>query len=171
MLCHIKSYYANLHYLMYCIMLYHIISYYVSIMLSYNYFILFYYIILLRTLIERVVLGLLLQVWCRSGLLQKSPCCQRQVALRSACADFARTLREKKAWFCRGFFTAKIEPLGGARGISRFLCCLAWACAKLAPKTISLARNWRHAMFCNTWSLRMVIPIQTLTHQRSNSRT
>ena len=42
--------------------------------------------------------------------MQKSPCCQRQVALRSACADLARFWRKKTCMILPGLVAAKTEP-------------------------------------------------------------
>ena len=42
--------------------------------------------------------------------MQKSPCCQRQVALRRACAELARFWREKTCMILPGLVAAKIEP-------------------------------------------------------------
>ena len=42
--------------------------------------------------------------------MQKSPCCQRQVALRSACADLARFWRKTTCMILPGLVAAKTEP-------------------------------------------------------------
>ena len=41
--------------------------------------------------------------------MQKSPCCQRQVALRRACAELARFWRKKTCMILPGLVAAKIE--------------------------------------------------------------
>ena len=146
--------------------------------------------------------------------MQKSPCCQRQVALRRACAELARFWRKKTCMILPGLVAAKIElhmampHMSGTAGsmmrdrlvrrgllpgklqpdsckqscrqeahasyaildfksirihvrihVRTHVCiALREACAKKK----SLAQHWRHAvfiMFCNTWSIRMAIPI------------
>ena len=155
--------------------------------------------------------------------MQKSLCCQRQVALRRACAELARFWRKKTCMILPGLFAAKIElhmampHMSGTAGsmmrdrlVRRGLlpgklqpdsCKQSWRqeahasyaildfksirihvrihvrmhvcialreacakkkipCAKLAPCSVLI-------VFCNTWSIRMAIPRQTGTHQRS----
>ena len=41
--------------------------------------------------------------------MQKFPCCQRQVALRRACAELARFWRKKKCKILPGLVAAKTE--------------------------------------------------------------
>ena len=41
--------------------------------------------------------------------MQKFPCCQRQVALRRACAELARFWRKKNAQFCRDWSQPKLS--------------------------------------------------------------
>ena len=152
--------------------------------------------------------------------MQKSPCFQRQVALRRACAELARFWRKKTCMILPGLVAAKIElhvampHMSGTAGsmmrdrlVRRGLLpgklqpdsckqsrrqeahasyailnfksilrayvplhvCIALheacapkkiPCAKLAPCSVLI-------MFCNTWSIRVAIPIQPHKHQRS----
>ena len=156
--------------------------------------------------------------------MQKFPCCQRQVALRRACAELARFWRKKTCMILPGLVAAKTElhmatpHMSGTAGsmmqdrlVRRGLLqgklqpdsckqsCRQEAHASLDFKNIrihvriqctytcvhSLARSLRQKkipcaklapcsvliVFCNTGSIRMAIPRQTATHQRSHGES